>query len=418
MSCDEFRSVVFEFARGELSVEAAEKAAEHIEKCSRCREEYEAVSELVETLESLGGEPAPQSLLPGVMKKISAEKAGRKKFNIVRFGTAAAAAAVLVVCSVSVLPKLADRHNAPDSRAGQTAGTEDPSKDAVPLEPEPETEPENGKATEGATVETIEETANENTDAGAVPAAAGDVPSAASYSGETEAADSVESAPSARSGGQTTYGNEAVKSGYENAKKEKTPENGTPDGDGSSGTERFTVLDADDEGVPTAGGADKESAETALSADGDGTDTVSVEPRMISIDDDRAEESGPVTSGRGGGGLTAGGGRGGNGVNGYGFDSGGNGGNNGAFEAEKYICRRVIFTVPAQYASAAAVDTAGKSFGEVAAELDALGVGYRVDVEEEDMTAEHASATPGRRAEIEELCAAERCVILIEEAGE
>ena len=412
MSCDEFRSVVFEFALGELSVEAAEKAAEHIEKCSRCREEYEAVRELVETLESLGGEPAPQSLLPGVMKKISAEKAGRKKFNIVRFGTAAAAAAVLVVCSVSVLPKLADRHNAPDSRAGQTAGAEDPSKNAVPLETEPKTEPENVETTEGATVETMEETANENTDAGAVPDAAVDVPSAASYSGETEAADSVESAPSARSGGQTTYGNEAVKSGYENAKKEKTPENGTPDGDGGSGTEWFTVLDAEDDVAPTAGGADKESAETALSADGDGTDTVSVEPRMISIDDDRTEESVPVTSGRGGGGLTAGGGSGGSG---YGFDSGGN---NGVFGAEKYICRRVIFTVPAQYASAAAVDTAGKSFGEVAAELDALGVGYRVDVEEEDMTAEHASATPGRRAEIEELCAAESCVIFVEEDGE
>lgn len=414
MSCDEFRSVVFEFARGELSVEAAEKAAEHIEKCSRCREEYEAVRELVETLESLGGEPAPQSLLPGVMKKISAEKAGRKKFNIVRFGTAAAAAAVLVVCSVSVLPKLADRHNAPDNRAGQTAGAEDPSKDAAPLE----TEPENEETIEETIEETVEETVNENTDAGAVPDAAGDVPSAASYSGETEAADSVESAPSARSGGQSAYGNEAVKSVYENAKKEKTPENGTSDGGGSSGTEWFTVLDAEDDVAPTAGGADKESAETALSADGDGTDTVSVEPRMISIDDDRVEESGPVTSGRGGGGLTAGGGRGGNGVNGYGFDSGGNGGDNGVFEEEKYICRRVIFTVPAQYASAAAVDTAGKSFGEVAAELDALGVGYRVNVEEEDMTAEHASASPGRRAEIEELCAAERCVILIEEAGE
>ena len=102
MNCDEFRNVVFELTAGELDEKTAEAARAHMAECPGCRKEYEAVQELAASLREMGDQKAPADLLPNVMGRIRDEKA-RSRFNLIRFGTAAAAV-VLAVGAVKVLP--------------------------------------------------------------------------------------------------------------------------------------------------------------------------------------------------------------------------------------------------------------------------------------------------------------------------
>ena len=124
MKCEEARTLIYEYAAGELAGEVEKAVAKHIEGCPECREECEACIELLKSMDGLDEEPAPESLLPNVMGKISAEKRRRRFNSIIRFGTAAAAAVVLVVGAVNVLPGLEKEQPAVDTERPQTTDIE------------------------------------------------------------------------------------------------------------------------------------------------------------------------------------------------------------------------------------------------------------------------------------------------------
>ena len=131
MKCEEARKMIYDYAADELTEEDKRTVAAHIESCPECHAEYEACAELLKAMNSLDEEPAPESLLPNVMGRISAEKR-RVRFNsVVRFASAAAAAVVLVVGAVNVLPMLEKEQPPVDTEtqsldAGQAIGTEQP----------------------------------------------------------------------------------------------------------------------------------------------------------------------------------------------------------------------------------------------------------------------------------------------------
>lgn len=311
MKCEEFRNTVYEFAAGELSDEAAKAAAAHAESCPECRKEYETCLELVKSLAGLDEEPAPESLLPNVMRKISAEK-NRRKFNIIRFGTAAAAAVVLVVGAVNVLPQL--KKEVKPTEIEEVVDNEVTDDEAVIYDEEEATD-----EALGIMPRMIDEPAEDT-----------DVPAVVTGSGNAEQ--------------KRTEQNDrksAPKDDAGNADEGIMPMT-LPHGDnGSSGASELVVP------IITYGIYDEDDA------------VVEVEERS-------------------------------------------------------FISRSCEFTVAAEYAETAlAVSTAGKSMAQVSAELNALGVDYEVYVVEDDYTKEYRSADPQRRAEIERLCAADRCTIKV-----
>ena len=356
MSCEEFRDIAFDLASGNLGGEAAEAAKRHIEDCPQCRREYEEVLALTAALEDLREEPAPESLLPNVMNAISAEKRRRRLNSIVRFGTAAAAAVVLVVGAVNVLPRL-EKEQPPmnneqaqdvNNAAGDTDAAENMYDDNAmkrSLDFTAETDESDTDLSEQVS------DVKENT-----PAFANKMEDNNVINGR-----SIESGDSSMST-EKEYGYKA----FEDADEEI--EN---DADGGI----MTMSIPEDEksfadSYSRIGGGKTGSA-------GGGSANQGTTPIITS---DAEDESAAVAE----------------------FD-------------EIGLVRRICeFRVAAEYEEAvSAVDATGKSMAQVSSELMALGVEYEVYVTEESYALEYQTADPERRAEIEQLCSEDLCSITI-----
>lgn len=128
MNCENFREVVYEFAAGELPEGMNAVLTEHMEKCGACRKEYEQCLELVQSLKSLGEVEAPSDLLDNVMSEIAKAETKKKllpKFNnIVKFGSAVAAAIVIFSGMVAISPVL-KQNMMPNDEAIENDTTED-----------------------------------------------------------------------------------------------------------------------------------------------------------------------------------------------------------------------------------------------------------------------------------------------------
>ncbi len=433
MKCEEFRNIVFELAAGELDEKTAEAAKAHMENCSGCRKEYETVQELTASLREMGDQKAPADLLPNVMGRIRAEKAGNR-FNFIRYGAAAAAAVLLVVGAVKVLPGIVkDPGNIEESGsavhetrdAGETAVEDVP---AVTSGEGGEAVYDGGAATVDADAAESEKNENENPTPLAADSADGSVPKAVQKTVEAPpvqgVADSAASESSGKNSGSSAYagvGQGTAPLMTAIPKKEESA--GTETVQNADGKARNTE-EASFDAIMTLGldGDDAAVLENGGGADEDGEPEN--EPAQILSADDL--DSGAGTEGHSGGGGGSGG-------------AGAVGGkartavpDSGEFQimtaglangepvveaaARRYIHRRVRFTVGAEFAGAVSgISAAGKSMSQVSDELKAAGVDYEVYVIEDDYTDEYKNANKERRAQIEAMCAGDQCSIETEQ---
>ncbi|MGN1098220.1 MAG: anti-sigma factor family protein [Clostridia bacterium] len=346
MNCEKFRDIAFDLAAGQLSSGEEEEARKHIEACPECREEYEACRSMMNSLSELGEEQAPADLLPNVMKKIAKDKS-RKRARIIQFGTAAAAAVLLVAGTVTVMPSLKKEAIEPNAQV-----TEDGEVGADGLnkaEAEPDTEPETSEDTQvfsGAVGydAVTEADSGRNEPIQAQP----DVPEVKTVQ-KTEQAEIAEEREEVPSENQIVGGA---------APKQRSVD------------VSVAMFSDEDEDMAVKSGGSGGSSSDGASVEMD--TGYAVAARHSDIEDEIIEET----------------------------------------EERKFIRRTSEFSVSGENASLGLeVSTEGKTLAQVAAELDALGVRYEIYIVEDDYTEEYKTASTQRRAEIERLCAEEKCVI-------
>lgn len=78
MNCDKALEAMSAKLDGELSEDEARELEEHLKTCASCRKLMAELTEMESGLESLCAEP-PETLAPGVMRAIRAEKAEKQK---------------------------------------------------------------------------------------------------------------------------------------------------------------------------------------------------------------------------------------------------------------------------------------------------------------------------------------------------
>ena len=392
MKCEEFREIVFELASGELDSNMAEAAEKHMADCPQCREDYENTFALTASLRALAEEEAPKELLPNVMNRISAENRRRRMNSIIRFGTAAAAAVVLVVGAVNVLPALEKKQPQNNDASIEEDSTEQNYTEDV------NSDDENLNAK--YILEDNETTADDN--------------SVVMDAGQPDVTDGIANASESKSAAQPTEDlnkkdiSKAQPKEIDQPKSMPQPQNddatmaaAKEDGGADEVMARMTQPD-----IPEKMSLEEESALGIYMHDED-----AYEPM----------DTGKAGGASGGSGGSAAGGSGGgssrplqNGEETLIITAGIDNGTVIETEERSFISRKCEFIVSADYAeTAGTVDPRGKSMARVSAELSALGVEYEVYITEDDHTAEYAAADAASRAEIEAMCAVDNCIINI-----
>lgn len=379
MNCEQFRNMVYDLAEGELAPEVRNEAELHMKSCPDCRKEYEECVKLTDTLRSMGEVKAPEDLLPNVMREISVSKK-RIAPKIIRFGTAAAAAVLLIAGVVTVAPTLYRDADVTDI-------------EPEPLETEITADATTEVQTDGSSLEDSAEA--EKSTISASSASEGGIAEAVSGA----AADSVP----------------VVDDAAENAKEKKAPpiqakKSAAPETEEKQAAQETSGGAFADESIQT------ETTE-AVSDEVAFADSAAVLPET-EITAEQIPENVTARSGAtayGGGGVKSSGG----GGLGETADTG-----IAAYSADettddpevRYVSRTIEFRIKSAYAeSAALVETEGRTTAQVEEQLKSLEIPYTIAIIDEDYTDEYKIASAERQAEIEQLCIGDRCEITYEE---
>lgn len=398
MDCEWFRKIVYELAAGELPEEQAAAAAAHMESCPDCKREYESCLIIAKNLKLLGEAEAPAELSDNVMREISSVKKP-SRINAVKFGSAAAAALLILAGTAAVNPLMKLR-NENKNQANITESNEDVNKEDINNEkeledgafiaPEAETEKDFDAQTDSVKPAPREDAAPESAQASENTAPSTSGFAEAEKAPETKTEKSSKAARSSEPA-ETAPEKAADTAASENAKAQGGAEYGIEKTD--SPEETIAMDNADEESF--SGGAERDEAVSAEEPSQETKATSYVARgggRALREEKESADEDSADS------GLSEA------------FTSGG--------AAETYIKVIAEFTVPAEYAEAAAnAETEGCSAAQVEERLNLLGVPYTLSVTEIDYTAEYSAADEERRAEIREMCASDICAITVKDEG-
>lgn len=98
--CDKTKRLLVDFAAGELSPRLSEGVREHIDICSKCREEYEYVLRILQTVRETPLTSPPEQTRERILQRLSAESEVKKPVSVApvwRRPVFAGAAAMLVL---------------------------------------------------------------------------------------------------------------------------------------------------------------------------------------------------------------------------------------------------------------------------------------------------------------------------------
>ena len=342
------------------------------------------------------------------MRRINADKS--RGFNrVIKYCSAAAAAVILAAGAVALRPALESRF-ADDNKAA----TEDASEVAfieekTPLQDTP-SEAEISDADDAALVATSDDDtvttpeSKTNSVEPTAPSIAPEQPEAAEAEPSQQLQPSHEDKPAQSPRTVQPFKEDAMPAHAEAGETTAQQDEAEPSNEESFGDKAKTVA-ADDAQKPVTvvPKNTEEAVEEAVSpANYSGNqpmgDNGIIIPGMTfstdqndKADDVSAVSSAGSNSGRGGG-------------------SGGGASGGGA--SVKLIAKTVIFSVDKAYTAAFAVETEGKTRSDVEDELRALEIPYEIKEIEKNYTAEYLNSNEARRAEIESLCANERCSIV------
>ena len=97
MACENFIDLIFKKIDGEITPEEDALLSAHMSECPECREEYEELLSLEDTLSSLPEEDVPEGFAATVTERIKAQKPVAKTHRFRPYFSVAAACVVLVV---------------------------------------------------------------------------------------------------------------------------------------------------------------------------------------------------------------------------------------------------------------------------------------------------------------------------------
>lgn len=431
MNCERFSEIAYELAAGELEGEEYTRAMSHMNSCPRCKKEFEACKELLEALHSMSEAEAPPELLENVMSKISEESASSPKIRrlnplLIRFGTTAAAALLLIAGVVYVMPKINNQGDQSVSEVEQTLNSEiadnsqpESSYDDIVADT-PDIDPSESTATPGDVAPV-----SENEPAADAPSKVDENQNkpentqnrqASENGSDTEKNAALPEKSETKASSQTNDA-ETVSDNAETFSGSTEQSGIIPRGIDSNESTASPPLTKRRSDVPEENG--QEDMQEAVNADTRSMTTD--QPTQISMpttdktvfSENTAMGDNAITSPTAGSSSSGGsdsrieGGHSGGG-------GGGSGGGSGGTAARK-IARIVEFKVDQSYREAAmAVETKGKTMSQIEARLIELEIPYSIKIRNEDYTSEYTLAGPERRAEIDRLCASDSCEITYE----
>ncbi len=412
MDCEKFKSIAFELASRELPADEEAEALKHVPECADCRKEYEENLRIIEALRSAGEAEAPADLLPNVMKRINADRRGN--FNrIIRYCSAAAAAVILAAGAVALRPairaRFTDDKNAEVAESVDYSARKTPSTAAGSDAPESEPTASEAVPTEEAAPEEGAVTAKEQRGASAEPEASAVEPPQAEASAD-KGEQTVQPPQSARSAKTAEAADSSAREAAPQNEAANAKDRSADEPEKISAADELTPVAVAPRNTENEGGSESDETEESYDSD-DEVSAVSYGLNQPMGDDAIVSPEMAYSFGKNGADTDADPivGRGSSGGSSSGSGSRGSGSGGGSVQ---YIAKTVNFFVDKSCAEALAIDTDGKSRSAVENELNALGVEYRVEEIPVDYTAEYRKADAARRAEIEGLCAVERCRIV------
>ncbi len=428
MKCAEFREAVFELVSGELDESRTAAAKEHMSNCAQCRREYEAAVEMMDALKEFGETQAPPQLLPNVMNAVKNEKA-RQRFSYIKYAASAAAALVLVVGAVKVLPGIvkSPAEISPDSAqtnslteentdtSGDTSG-ETPMTASLENDESAivgEVQPIDGEETvqSGETESNPAKAAKEVSESKDMLPKNDKLPT-------TKNTDSARTSSSAETAKDTAPSNNSKNEAFDTVTNGNTAVQDRESKDASSAdiTPEAIKPVINSSEPKSQAEVPNDSNKTVSDVFGGLSESLDQDSSMpTALDDEDGGSPYGIRKGSSGGGSGGSSSEAGNGSGGFQIITAGLGDEPVVETAERdFIHRTCRFTVESQFAEAVKnIETKGKTMAQVSAELDSLGVLYEIYVIEDEYTAEYRAANPERRSEIEALCSAEDCEIVV-----
>lgn len=376
MNCKDFKERSYEFAAGELSMEECRIMKEHMEKCEECKREYELCAKLVRDLKSLSEVEAPKGLVSNVMDEISNLEKKPKLLSrvntVTKFGTAAAAAVIILAGTVALSPII--------KQDIQISNMEELGHDLENAQADEEIMPEVAAAGES------KEEAAQDYDEFA-------------QSGIT--AKQIDRTDTESKNVKTEDQSFAVNSSEE--KSVMKNEKAEPKIEDSQNQEQDFEKKASGSAASTQ---DNNIGRSAFSSNDEAAANEETEQAMqtnAEAQSDSLEEAAEDFSG----------------IASFSLYNNTITGKVGGGSRQRYVQMITEFVVSAEYKEAVlAINTENKTSGQIENELGSLEIPFEVNIRDKDYTEEYAFADENRKAEIEALCEKEICTIITKEVGE